>query len=164
MKEKNDDYDADDDCLFQQVALQRFDGCPNQSRAVVTGDHFHSCWQRWFDLLQFLFDSVDDIQSIHPVAHYNNPANGFSLALTSPEDETISNTANIILTGVTSPKAVVAVAAETGQQIVEADTDGEFTAKISLEGGYNNISVTAFDAAGNSASKSLLITYTTSKI
>jgi len=92
------------------------------------------------------------------------PANGFSLSISSPEDESISAVSSIVLTGVTSPKAVVAVMTETGQQIVVADTDGEFTAKITLEGGYNNISVTAHDTAGNSASKNVLVTFTTSKI
>jgi hypothetical protein len=92
------------------------------------------------------------------------PADGFSLSITSPEDEALSNVSNIVLTGVTSPKAVLAIMSETGQQIVEADTDGEFTAKITLEGGYNNLSVTAFDSSGNSASKNIVVTYTTSKI
>src|SRR5713101_5829618 len=39
MKQEEDDDDADDDGLFEQVPLQGFDGCMNQTGAVVTGDN-----------------------------------------------------------------------------------------------------------------------------
>src|SRR5438552_17985173 len=39
MEQEDDDDYADDGGLFEQVALQRFDGGVNQSRAVITGDY-----------------------------------------------------------------------------------------------------------------------------
>ena len=86
---KDDDHDADDDRLFEQVALQRLDGCLNQSRAVVSRDHFHARWQRRFDFREFLLDAIDDAQGIHSVAHHDNAANGFAFAL--PLGNTFAN-------------------------------------------------------------------------
>ncbi len=81
VEQENDDHDADDDSLFEQVALQRFDGGLNQSGAVVSGDHFDARWQRGFDFEELLLDAIDDAEGIHPVAHHDNPANRFPFSL-----------------------------------------------------------------------------------
>ena len=49
--------------------------------AVVAGNDFHAGWQRGFDIRELLLDAVDDIQRVHAVAHHDDAANGFSLAV-----------------------------------------------------------------------------------
>ena len=51
---KDDDDEADDDGLFEQVALQRFDGRMNQSGAVIARDNFDARRQRGFDFRELL--------------------------------------------------------------------------------------------------------------
>src|SRR5215470_17960260 len=81
MKEEEDSDQAHDDCLFQQIALQRFDGRVDQARAVVSGHHFNALRQRWLNLLELLLDAVDDVQRILSESHYDDPANCFTLAV-----------------------------------------------------------------------------------
>lgn len=89
---------------------------------------------------------------------------GMTLSLSSPEDETLSNNNKVTVSGKTSAGAVVALIFETGEKIIQADNTGSFSTEIALEGGYNFISVTAYDAAGNTASDNVVVTYTTVRI
>lgn len=88
----------------------------------------------------------------------------FSLTIVTPEDEALVTTSEISVSGKTVPQAVVVIMSENSEQIVTTDSTGAFTADVTLEGGYNRLQVTAFDATGSSTSQTLLVTYTTSKI
>ena len=87
-----------------------------------------------------------------------------TLTVTSPEDESLVNKDTVTVTGKTAAGSSVAIVSETGEQIVTADESGNFTADVELEGGYNNLTITAFNSAGNSNSQTLTITYTTAKV
>jgi hypothetical protein len=87
------------------------------------------------------------------------------LAFTSPaDDETLVTTNSLTVSGKTVPGAAVAITFEGGQDIVVADNNGNFSLDITLDGGYNRITATAYDGSGNTAQAHVLITYTTSKI
>jgi len=91
--------------------------------------------------------------------------NPIPLSLTSPEtDETLVNTDSLTVSGKTVPGAVVAITYETGENILAADKDGNFSLDIKLEGGYNRITAAAYDKDGNTAVVHTLVTYSTSKI
>lgn len=95
----------------------------------------------------------------------DNPiSNTISLTISTPEDEFLTNSNTLKVTGKTLANAVVAIMSETGEVLVQADINGLFSADVSLEGGYNLITVTATDDQGNSSTQSLTVTYTTSKI
>ncbi len=87
-----------------------------------------------------------------------------SLNITAPDDETLTNSATITLTGTTAPNADIAVLYEIGQTIIQADQNGKFSFDVPLDGGYNRITVTAYDQNGNTATQKLTVTYTTQKI
>jgi hypothetical protein len=53
---------------------------------------------------------------------------------------------------------------ESGEEVFEADGGGNFSVEITLEGGYNFITVTATDKDGNTATETRTVTYTTAKI
>lgn len=90
--------------------------------------------------------------------------NTSGLIISQPVDEALVSTDTITLTGKAAASATIVVFAETGEQITTADSTGNFTTSVKLEGGYNQIKVTAFDNNGNMSSQSLLVTYSTSKI
>lgn len=90
--------------------------------------------------------------------------NGLQLTITSPEDEFISSTSSVTVSGTTAASAVVSITHETGETMLQADVNGKFSTEITLESGYNQITVTAIDGTGRQVSKSLLVTYTTAKI
>jgi hypothetical protein len=87
-----------------------------------------------------------------------------NITITAPEDETLSGSDVVTLTGKTTPGAAVAVLYETGQNIVAADSSGDFSLDIKLEGGYNFITAAAYDQNGNQNTREILVTYSTSKI
>ena len=45
MEEENDDYETDDDRLFQQIALESIDGRVNELRAIIASDDLDSSRQ-----------------------------------------------------------------------------------------------------------------------
>src|SRR5580700_2059402 len=81
MKKKNDDHEADDDCLFEQVAFQRVDRCLDKSRSVVAGDDFNAAWQCLLNLSELLLDAVDDREGILPIAHHDDTADRLAVAV-----------------------------------------------------------------------------------
>jgi len=89
MEQEDDDDQADDDRLLQEVALQRADRLANQSGPVVPCHHFHPRGQRGRDFRQFLLHTFDDVQSVHAIAHHHDAAHSFSLSV--PLGHTLAN-------------------------------------------------------------------------
>lgn len=86
------------------------------------------------------------------------------LAVTSPEDESISNQDSVTVAGKASPKANIAITYEGGEKLIQADDAGNFSQEIDLIGGYNTIMTTTFDTDGNESTETRVVTYTTAKI
>jgi hypothetical protein len=100
-----------------------------------------------------------------PTPAQNQATSAIPLIITTPDqDEMLVNSNQLTLSGKTQPGSTVSVIHETGQQILVADSAGIFSLDLTLEGGYNRISVRAFDTNGNFAAKDLLITYSSTKI
>jgi len=91
-------------------------------------------------------------------------APSLSLEIISPEDESIIEEEKITLEGETAPESVVVVIYPEGENIVEADEEGNFETEITLVGGANEIKITAYDEEGNQAEKNLTLVYSTAKI
>jgi len=92
------------------------------------------------------------------------PTPSLSLEIISPEDESIIEEEKVTLEGKTAPESVVVVIYPEGENIVEADEEGNFETEITLVGGANEIKVTAYDEEGNQAEKNLTLVYSTAKI
>jgi len=92
------------------------------------------------------------------------PAAQVTLSVSDPVDESVTSTSTVTVTGKTLPSAPVIITGEGVQSIVVADNAGDFEQDVKLEAGYNRLTVSVYDGQGNSVSKQLLVTYTTSKI
>lgn len=86
------------------------------------------------------------------------------LIITSPLDNSLSSQEKIKVTGQTSPQATVVVLWPEGEKIIEADNEGKFDTEISLVGGNNEITITAYDQQENETSKILTVVYSTAEI
>jgi hypothetical protein len=89
---------------------------------------------------------------------------GFTLKILSPEDNTLVDTSEAELKGSAVTNAVIVIAEEKGEKIIEADENGSFATEISLIKGINEITVTAFSLEGEEASETLSIVYSTAEI
>lgn len=101
--------------------------------------------------------------NVTPVPNTAN-SGAFSLQITSPDDEAFTNTATATVSGKTSPGATVVVTYEGDQAILLADVSGNFSTTLDLVAGYNQITATAYDKSGQSASQNITVTYSTAKI
>ena len=91
------------------------------------------------------------------------PTSG-NLILTSPEDEAFSSKNTTTVAGKTTPGATIVILYEGDDDVLLADASGNFTDDIDLIAGFNNITVSAFDAQGNKSTQTLVVTYSTAKI
>ena len=87
-----------------------------------------------------------------------------SLEIEEPENEIISQKENLTIKGKSVVSATVVIIWEEGEDILVADEEGNFETEITLIGGENIIDITAYDDEGNSASKTLTVTYSTAEI
>ncbi len=101
--------------------------------------------------------------SISPTPASSTTTNS-SLTIETPEDELLTDKSTVTVSGKTVPGAQVVVLAEKNEYIVTADQAGKYTADVSLDGGYNTITVTSYDKTGTSSSQSITITLSTAKI
>jgi len=86
------------------------------------------------------------------------------LEIEEPENETISQTEKLTIRGKSLANAIIVIIWEEGEDMLVADDEGRFETEISLIGGENIIDISAYDDEGNSASKTLTVTYSTAKI
>jgi hypothetical protein len=101
-----------------------------------------------------------------PIVNENsqNVEEKMSLSITSPQDNSLLDQEEIEITGKTSPSANIVILFEEGEEIIQADGQGEFKKTITLSGGANEITITAVDQDGNEASKVLNLVYSTAQI
>lgn len=92
------------------------------------------------------------------------PMPEFSLLITSPEDNSISSKTSIEVNGQTIPSAIVVILYQEGEKILEADGNGNFSTEITLAGGENEITISAYDQEDNEISKTLTVVYSTAEI
>jgi len=109
---------------------------------------------------------ITNEESVLPTQAENttNKVVPFSLTIVKPEDESLSSTATIPVSGTTEPGAQVVVIGEKSEEIIEADENGVFSTEISLVSGTNEITVTAYSDKGDEATKTILVVYSTSEI
>lgn len=86
------------------------------------------------------------------------------LTINSPAEGAIIADGQVEVAGVTAPDAVVVLIYPEGEMIVEADEEGNFAAEVELQGGANEIAITAYDYQGNKKETTLTVVYSTAKI
>jgi len=101
-----------------------------------------------------------------PVANNTTPAPAVKslLTITSPDNNYLSNSEKIIITGKTDPNMNVLLVYEEGEKIIVSDNNGDFSGDITLIGGQNQINVSVFDNIGNQTNKIINIVYSTAEI
>ncbi len=91
-----------------------------------------------------------------PVNYKNQPP---SLDVSTPSDNSTVNTDSVQVQGTTDSETLVKV----NDLPVVVDATGHFTTSVSLNQGQNQITIVAEDDAGNSAAKTITVTYNKSQ-
>lgn len=106
----------------------------------------------------------EEVEEPTPVLSPSPTVSPLFLEITAPEDNSISEEEEVELSGKTVPEAVVVVLYLEGEKIIQADEEGNFSTEITLVGGANDVTVTAYDLEGDEASQTLTIIYSTAEI
>src|SRR5207244_7312320 len=81
VPEKDNADERDDNAFFDQFFAQRGDRALDQIAPVVSRHNSHAFGQRRFDLLDFLFDTVDDIERVLAVTHDHDATDSFAASV-----------------------------------------------------------------------------------
>jgi hypothetical protein len=106
---------------------------------------------------------IEEVKT-EPAAEPTSTPTGFSLSILSPEDEALIDTSKTEIKGLSVADAIIVIAAEKEEKIIEADENGSFATEISLIRGINEITVTAFNPEGEKTSQTLNVVYSTAEI
>ena len=72
------------------------------------------------------------------------------LDLGSPDQDTLSFSGSIVVSGKTGPKKDVLISTETNDFVIQSKVDGSFSTVLNLDEGINRITVAVFDTTGDS--------------
>jgi len=86
------------------------------------------------------------------------------LQINSPANNDIIGQEEVTIEGQTKPQAIVAVVYQEDDQLIQADSQGNFSVDITLVGGANEIKISAYDNQNNEAQQTLDLVYSTAKI
>lgn len=83
----------------------------------------------------------------------------FFLTIIKPENQSISNTNQIVVSGNTLPNLPVVLIWENGEDIIQSDATGNFDNEVNLISGVNDISVTVYTQSGDQVTKKIGLVY-----
>ena len=90
-----------------------------------------------------------------PISHF--------LTLSQPQNQIVTDTDTITITGQTSPKSQIIVYLQPQSFSLQADESGNFSHTVELESGFNLIQISSFSPQQDQASLDLQITYSTAE-
>lgn len=119
-----------------------------------------------------IFDTkLTEILKFKPVSSpllSSNPVSSepvsLTLNLSHPEDNNLVFDEDLLIEGKSSKDTLVLISLEDRDQIIETDTEGNFSQTVKLIEGVNHLSVSAFDQLGNLKSEERTIYYSKEKI
>lgn len=93
-----------------------------------------------------------------------SPPKTLRLDLDQPEQDSLSYSASIIISGKTGPKKEVLISTENDNLVIQSKQDGSFSTVLNLDEGANNITAVVFDALGDSRSANRTVYYSKEKL
>ena len=88
----------------------------------------------------------------------------FTLNLTQPDENALVFDKEILLSGETGPNMEVLVSTDKDNIVIKSNTDGSFSANLTLTEGVNKIRVVVFDQTGDFREEERIIYYSKEKI
>lgn len=86
------------------------------------------------------------------------------LIISSPQDNSVASKSKISIEGQTKPNSIIVITTLSKTYNSTSDENGEFSSSIELDGGINQIKITAIDENDNQSESNLSVTYSTAKI
>ncbi len=95
-----------------------------------------------------------------PVPQPTSTPNVFVVTITAPLEGAIEPKKDVVVSGMTETGATVVIGGPTDDDVVSAGEGGAYAGKVTASEGKNDITVTAYGAAGKQAQSTVTIYYT----
>src|SRR5699024_6171676 len=99
MKEEKQDDERDDDRFFGEASGERLNGGVDEFGAIVRCGDFDTFGQPVAEFFDAFFDAIDDFSGVFSVAHHDNSADDFAVAVfienPAPQFGAVLNNADI---------------------------------------------------------------------
>ncbi len=92
------------------------------------------------------------------------PPKTLRLDLDQPDDDSLTLTPSIVVSGQTAPAINVLISTNTNDLVIKSKTDGSFSTVLNLDEGVNRITAVIFDLTGDSKSTARTVYYSKEKI
>lgn len=112
-------------------------------------------------ILNIQYQKPQNLFSAGPVT---TPPKTLRLDLAQPDDNSLTFTSSIIISGQTAPVVNVLISTDTNNLIIKSKTDGSFSTVLDLDEGENRIVAVVFDSTGDSKSVERTVYYSKEKI
>lgn len=86
------------------------------------------------------------------------------LSLDQPDQDTLSFSSSIIVSGTTEPRKDVLISTDTNDFVIQSKADGSFSTVLDLDEGINRITTAVFDSTGDLRSAERTVYYSKEKI
>lgn len=83
------------------------------------------------------------------------------LSIDTPRDEDVTDKKTVIISGKTSPDAIVVITTGIGDQVINPVSNGSFSATVTIDNGENLIEITAITPNGQETKVMRTITFST---
>ena len=94
----------------------------------------------------------------------SNPSTNPNLEITSPQNNDIISTSKTTLKGLSSPNSLIIITTPLKNYQLSADSQGEFSQSIDLEGGLNAVNITSVDQNDLENHIEIFLTFSTTKL
>lgn len=88
-------------------------------------------------------------------------ASPVALAITSPQDESVSLSRTIMINGKTDPTATIIITTDATDTIINPSADGSFSTTITVDSGENRITIQSVTPDGQETQKQLTVSVAT---
>lgn len=92
------------------------------------------------------------------------PPKTLRLDLDQPDQDSLSYSASIIISGKTGPKKEVLISTDNNDLVIESKQDGSFSTILNLDEGINRIIAVVFDSTGDWRSSQRTVYYSKEKL
>ena len=112
-------------------------------------------------LVNIQYQKPKDLFSSGPVT---TAPKSLLLNLDQPDQDTLSFSSSIIVSGTTGPFKDILISTETDDFVIQSKTNGSFSTVLNLDEGVNKITVVVFDSTGDSRIAERTVYYSKEKI
>lgn len=103
-------------------------------------------------------------ETFFPLSPITKEPDSLILSISTPSEDKLVFESDLLIQGRSSPQALAILSLNSYEEILELNSDGDFSIIVKLESGLNYLLIGAFDELGNSKVEERIIYYSKEKL